>query len=73
MAQERAVRTILGLEPSPGGVFPSPGAMAQTSLIGDEDLEGTFPYPIHTLWHAYATGFLYNAIQRVYKTSVTFI
>lgn len=40
MLQERAVRTILGLEPSPGGVFPSPGGLAQASLITDDEEEG---------------------------------
>ena len=33
------MRTILGLEPSPGGVFPSPGGLAQASLITDEEEE----------------------------------
>ena len=33
------MRTILGLEPSPGGVFPSLGGLAQASLVADNEEE----------------------------------
>ena len=34
---ERGVRTILGLEPSPGGIFPAPLAQPQASLLPGDD------------------------------------